>query len=101
MRRPFREAKHERIVEIIDCIFLENQLAIVMEFMGGDNLKKHLSKTPGQGHDKSFTVRFVEDIGSAICHLHSLKLIHRDVKPENIFVSIFLINLFLILAKNR
>jgi len=58
----------------------------VMEFMAGGNLKDLLKKNK-QGMEKEFTVTFIEDIGSAIEHLHSLGVMHRDVKPENIFVS--------------
>lgn len=84
----FREAKHPKIVEVIACIAIQNQMAIVMEFMAGGNLKALLEKHHGQGQGKEFTVRFIE-IGSAIEHLHSLNIIHRDVKPENIFVRTF------------
>lgn len=87
--RLFREAKHPKIVEVIECISIQNQLAIVMEFMAGGNLKVLLDKNQGQGQGKEFTVRFAEDIGSALEHLHSLSIIHRDVKPENIFVRAF------------
>lgn len=82
-----REAKHPKIVEVIECISIQNQLAIVMEFMAGGNLKGLLEKQRNRGQGKEFTVRFIEDIGSAIEHLHSLNIIHRDVKPENIFLS--------------
>ena len=57
-----------------------------MEFMAGGNLKDLLRENK-QGMGKEFTVTFIEDIGSAIEHLHSLGVMHRDVKPENIFVS--------------
>ena len=57
-----------------------------MEFMAGGNLKDLLRENK-QGMAKEFTVIFIEDIGSAIEHLHSLGVMHRDVKPENIFVS--------------
>ena len=87
--RLFREAKHPKIVEVIECISIQNQLAIVMEFMAGGNLKVLLDKNQGRGQGKEFTVRFTEDIGSALEHLHSLNIIHRDVKPENIFVRTF------------
>ena len=84
-----REAKHPKIVEVIECISIQNQLAIVMEFMAGGNLKMLLDKNQGRGQGKEFTLRFTEDIGSALEHLHSLNIIHRDVKPENIFVREF------------
>ncbi|XP_020632863.1 uncharacterized protein LOC110069677, partial [Orbicella faveolata] len=83
-----REAKHPKIVEVIECISIQNQLAIVMEFMAGGNLKVLLDKNQGRGQGKKFTLRFTEDIGSALEHLHSLNIIHRDVKPENIFLSV-------------
>lgn len=54
--------------------------------MAGGNLKDLLRENK-QGMGKEFTVTFIEDIGSAIEHLHSLGVMHRDVKPENIFVS--------------
>ena len=84
-----RQANHPRIVEVISIyISKKNELSIVMEFMAGGNLKDYLKEHSGQG--KIFTVRFIEDIGSAIDHLHSLDIMHRDVKPENIFVSTFI-----------
>lgn len=87
--RLFREAQHPKIVEVIECIAIQNRLAIVMEFMAGGNLKVLLDKNQGRGQGKEFTLRFTEDIGSALEHLHSLNIIHRDVKPENIFVRAF------------
>ena len=76
-------------MQVIECISIQNQLAIVMEFMAGGNLKVLLEKHKDGGQGKEFTVRFTEDIGSALEHLHSLNIIHRDVKPENIFVRTF------------
>ena len=75
---------------MLECISIQNQLAIVMEFMAGGNLKAYLEKNHGTGQGKDFAVRFLEDIGSAIEHLHSLNIMHRDVKPENIFVSVII-----------
>lgn len=82
-----RKANHPNIVQVISIhISKQSELSIVMEFMDGGNLKD-LLREDKQGKEKEFTVRFIEDIGSAIEHLHSLGIMHRDVKPENIFLS--------------
>ena len=81
------EAKHPHIVGIIDCQPIDNNLAIVMELVNGGNLKQFLKNDLRGAEKKEFTVRFVEQIGSAIEYLHSLNVIHRDVKPDNILVS--------------
>ena len=82
-----RVAKHTNIVGIIECQLIENNLAIVMELVNGGNLKQFLKNDLHGAEKKEFTERFVEDIGSAIEYLHSLDIIHRDVKPDNILVS--------------
>ncbi|XP_073233665.1 uncharacterized protein [Porites lutea] len=82
-----RKANHPNIVQVISIhISKKSELSIVMEFMAGGNLKDLLRENK-QGMGKEFTVTFIKDIGSAIEHLHSLEVMHRDVKPENIFVS--------------
>jgi len=87
MNKAVKKANHPKIVEIISIhISKQNELSIVMEFMAGGNLKD-LLKTERKGQGKEFTIRFIEDIGSAIEHMHSLGVMHRDVKPENIFLS--------------
>ena len=81
------KAKHPNIVGIIEHLVIDNHLTIVMELVKGGNLKQFLKKDLKVVEKKEFTVRFVEHIGSAIEHLHSLEIIHRDVKPDNILVS--------------
>ncbi|XP_067026413.1 uncharacterized protein [Acropora muricata] len=81
------KAKHPNIVGVIGCLAIDNNLAIVMELVLGGNLKQFLKKDLKVAEKKEFTVRFVEHIGSAIEHLHSLDIIHRDVKPDNILLS--------------
>jgi serine/threonine-protein kinase len=56
----------------------------VTEFLDGRTLKDEIAAGLSQPHRTASDV--LEQIGSALFYLHERKLVHRDVKPENIFV---------------
>jgi eukaryotic-like serine/threonine-protein kinase len=57
---------------------------IVMELLSGRDLKEHLAETgPFQAVDAAI---LVEQICDALGRAHALGIIHRDVKPANIFL---------------
>ena len=80
-----REFRHPSIVSLLDCHLVEEHLWIVMEFMEGGNLT-----------DIVTTVRLNENEAAAICaqvlsalaFLHSLGVIHRDIKSDSILLSL-------------
>ncbi|XP_066292396.1 uncharacterized protein [Branchiostoma lanceolatum] len=80
-----RDMKHPNVVQVEDCIVQDNRLGIIMEFMAGGNLRDHLRKSGAQ--EKDFVLRFAEQIGQALEYLHLKDVMHRDVKPENVFIS--------------
>jgi serine/threonine protein kinase len=64
---------------------------IVMEFVGGHTLEsliRHLAKdVHSECHITKQTLTIAVALARALKHLHERKIIHRDVKPANIFVS--------------
>jgi tRNA A-37 threonylcarbamoyl transferase component Bud32 len=76
---------HENILEIFDYSGLGSHSSyIVTEFIDGQTLKQYLTGRP---------LRFAEvaaliavEICQALGHAHSLGVIHRDVKPENVMI---------------
>jgi serine/threonine protein kinase len=94
--------RHENLVEVI--AYEENQRGtcfecggaknpfIVMEYVSGRTLESLIKKigsssVPGTTHVNRQTLFIASCISEALRHLHDRKIIHRDVKPANIFLS--------------
>jgi tRNA A-37 threonylcarbamoyl transferase component Bud32 len=76
---------HDNILEIFDYSGLASQSSyIVTEFIDGQTLKQYLTGRP-LGFSEVGALIAVE-ICRALGHAHSLGVIHRDVKPENVMI---------------
>jgi eukaryotic-like serine/threonine-protein kinase len=77
--------RHDNIIEIYDYSGIESDESfIVTEFIHGRTLKEFLSRHP-ISHPEIAAMIIVE-VCNALAHAHSLGIIHRDVKPENIMI---------------
>jgi serine/threonine protein kinase len=86
-KREFEVSKqlpHDHIVEVLDFCSDGGIYALVMEFLEGEELRTTLKRekiiTPGR------TVRMVSQIALGLAPAHAKQLIHRDLKPDNIFL---------------
>jgi tRNA A-37 threonylcarbamoyl transferase component Bud32 len=75
--------KHPNIVDIWDVAEEGNRVFLVMEFLEGESLAQRMQSGP-------VGVREAVEIAIPVCHAlgraHSLGVVHRDVKPENVFL---------------
>ena len=77
--------KHPHLVALHDvCYDTSGQAWVVMEYIAGPNLREVLDDSP-QGLAESEVRRWFAGIGSAVAHLHASGLVHRDLKPGNVF----------------
>lgn len=77
--------KHPNLVSLHDiCRDEDDQWWVVMEFIAGKNLREILDESP-DGLDPSEARRWFESIAAGVGHLHSSGLVHRDLKPGNVF----------------
>ena len=76
---------HPNIVSVYD-VGEENGINyIVMELLTGDTLKDYIERNGKLSNET--TLKFASQIASALEAAHSNKIIHRDIKPQNIVLA--------------
>lgn len=80
-----KELKHPNIVRLQDVIHTEKKLTLVFEHLDQD-LRKNLDQH-GNGLSKTKITSFLHQIllGIAFCHEH--RVLHRDLKPQNLLIK--------------
>src|SRR5271157_5452040 len=77
--------EHENIIRIHDYGEEQGRPFIVMEFLVGEDLR-HAIRDNHAG-DVANRLRIALDIARALQYIHSKKIIHRDIKPDNIHID--------------
>jgi serine/threonine protein kinase/alpha-tubulin suppressor-like RCC1 family protein len=82
--RTVAQLEHPNIVSLHAIKRLTNGLALVMQLVPGQTLKSALAGGP-LAVDRAESV--LRDIARALAYAHRNGVVHRDVKPENIFLD--------------
>lgn len=80
-----RQLPHDHIVEVVDFSELpDGSFALVMEYLFGEELRQALDREkfihPGR------LVRMVSQVAIGLDKAHAKQLVHRDLKPDNVFL---------------
>lgn len=85
--RIVAQLSHPNIVAVYDMGSINDYLYLVMEYVEGSDLKEWLN---GQGDgylDVAMAVRQVGQITDALAYAHQQKVVHRDIKSQNVLVG--------------
>lgn len=76
----------ENLVKILDLTEIDNKKYIVYEFCNGGDLRRYLRffKTC----DEKTVQYIISQVIKGLSELHSKKIIHHDIKPENVLVQL-------------
>jgi serine/threonine protein kinase len=77
--------QHPHVVQVVDVIFTETLIFVVMEYCSGGELFQYLVDH-GRLREGDCR-RLFSAIVSAVAYLHSRGIAHRDLKPENILLG--------------
>jgi serine/threonine-protein kinase len=87
--RAVASLRHPNIVQVFDYDNEGDIYFMVMEFIDGPNLKQVLHQQAQQSKrlDLARIDEIITAIGGALAYAHSMGMIHRDVKPQNIMFT--------------
>ncbi len=81
-----RKLNHPHIVEVLDFGLDGSRPYLVMEYVDGESLGDWLARD-GQLPEEE-AVRVISQVGQALHWAHQRRIVHRDVKPDNILLDI-------------
>jgi serine/threonine protein kinase len=76
---------HPHIVRILDFAIQDGTPFLVMEYAPGGTLRSLHPKATRVPLET--VVRYVKEVASALQYAHDQRLVHRDVKPENMLLG--------------
>jgi serine/threonine-protein kinase len=80
-----RQLPHDHIVEVVEFSDLKDgSFALVMEFLFGEELRQALDRE--KFISPARLVRMISQVAIGLDKAHALQLVHRDLKPDNIFL---------------
>ncbi|XP_046577031.1 serine/threonine-protein kinase Nek6-like [Haliotis rubra] len=81
-----RELNHDHVVRYVASTFNGSTLFIFTEYCEGGDLSHFLEDTSGK-LPEDLIVCWVYQTAEALKYLHHRKILHRDLKPQNIYLS--------------
>ncbi|CAH2224973.1 serine threonine- kinase Nek5 isoform X1 [Pelobates cultripes] len=79
--------KHPNIVTFFTSIEERNKLYIVMEYCDGGDLMHRINRQRRVLFDEDQILSWFVQISLGLKHIHDRKVLHRDIKAQNIFLS--------------
>lgn len=80
------ESQTENLVTILNITYINNDGYLVYEFSNGGDLRRYLRFF--QKFNENLVQYFMRQVLNGLSVLHKKKIIHHDIKPENILVEL-------------
>jgi len=82
-----RLGDHPHVVTIHDILEEDGEIALVMEYLAGGDLRAVLARSEGNRLPIERTLRIGEHLAQALEHAHGHGVLHRDLNPANVWIG--------------
>ncbi len=81
-------SSNSAIVDVYKFFDENGTTYISMEYIDGESLETYVKSLGGPIKDLDLAMKIITDIGNAVVELHAKRIIHRDIAPDNIILSV-------------
>jgi len=83
-----KELKDDNIVKLLDIVHADQKLYLVFEFLDVD-LKRYMENGNHNRNPISLEIvkKFTHQLNSGLLYCHSHRILHRDLKPQNLLID--------------
>ncbi|KAJ1931483.1 negative regulator of the PHO system, partial [Linderina pennispora] len=82
-----KELDHENVLKLLDVVHTETKLMLVFEMMDKD-LKRYMDANGTHSALPAATIKwFMYQMLSGIKYCHEMRVLHRDLKPQNLLIN--------------
>jgi serine/threonine protein kinase len=86
--RVMQAINHQGIMNFHDAIDSGAKISMVVEYIPGCNLYQFIRKMPGSRITDNATLKTIfRQVVEAVAYLHSMGVVHRDLKLENVLID--------------
>lgn len=85
--RLLSDFRHENIIAYIDSFQEKGALCIVTEYCDGGDLSELIEERKGRSFNEDQIVNWFRQICSGLQYLHGRRVLHRDIKTQNVFLT--------------
>jgi len=81
------QMSHPNIISVIEFITHPTCTVLVLEYFNGVDLDKRLGSHPDKRFPEDVSRGLTHDLSEAIRYMHSVNIMHRDIKPQNVMIT--------------